>query len=43
MALTPLHAVASKDLSTRRAQPCAVLLQALLNGHIITQLFSAKA
>src|SRR5882724_11440311 len=39
----PLHAMACKDLFTRRTQPCAVLLQALLNGCIITQLFSAKA
>jgi hypothetical protein len=39
----PLHAVAFKDFSTRRTQPRTVLLQALLNGHIVTQLFSAKA
>jgi hypothetical protein len=39
----PLHAMACKDPFTRRTQLCAVLLQALLNGCIITQLFSAKA
>jgi hypothetical protein len=39
----PLHAMACKDLFTRRTQLCAVLLQAVLNGCIITQLFSAKA
>ena len=39
----PLHAMAFKDLFTRRTQLCAVLLQAVLNGCIITQLFSAKA
>jgi hypothetical protein len=38
-----LHAMAFKDLCTRPTQLCSVLLQAPLNGHIITQLFSAKA
>jgi hypothetical protein len=35
--------MAFKDLFTGPTQLCAVLLQALLNGHIIIQLFSAKA
>jgi hypothetical protein len=39
----PLHAMAFKDLFTGPTQLCSVLLQAPLNGHIITQLFSAKA
>jgi hypothetical protein len=39
----PLHAMACKHLFTRRTQPCAVLLQAVLNGCVITQLLSAKA
>jgi hypothetical protein len=38
-----LHAMAFKDLFTGPTQLCAVLLQAPLNGHIIIQLFSAKA
>jgi hypothetical protein len=39
----PLHAMAFKDLFTGPTQLCSVLLQAPLNSHIITQLFSAKA
>jgi hypothetical protein len=35
--------MAFKDLFTGPTQLCAVLLQALLNGHVIIQLFSAKA
>jgi hypothetical protein len=38
----PLHAMALEYFSTGSAQPSAILLQALLNGHIVTQLFSAK-
>src|ERR1700755_1833280 len=35
--------MACKYPFARRTQPCAVLLQAILNGCIVTQLFSAKA
>jgi hypothetical protein len=39
----PLHAMALEYFFTGSTQLCAIPLQALLNGHIVTQLFSAKA
>jgi len=39
----PLHAMALEYFFTSSTQLCAIPLQALLNGHIITHLFSAKA
>jgi hypothetical protein len=39
----PLHAMALEYFFASPVQLCAIPLQALLNGHIITQLFSAKA
>jgi hypothetical protein len=38
-----LHAMALKNFLACRTEFCAVLLQALLNGCIVTKLFSAKA
>jgi hypothetical protein len=41
--VTQLHAMALEYFFTSSTQLCAIPLQALLNGHIITHLFSAKA
>jgi hypothetical protein len=38
-----LHAMAFEYFFAGSPQLCAILLQALLNGHIVAQLFSAKA
>jgi hypothetical protein len=38
-----LQAMALEYFFTSSTQLCAIPLQALLNGHIIAQLFSAKA
>ena len=37
-----LHAVALKDLLTRLTQLNPVLLQAILNSHVVAQLLTAK-
>jgi hypothetical protein len=37
-----LHAVALKDLLTRLTQLTPILLEAVLNGHIVAQLLTAK-